>query len=195
MRTPAAESSNRQHEKTVVFIGSPDFAPNKFALDWILGKLAPQLEAIDPTITVTLVGKGTQHMEGVHRKNINALGFVPEEHLASLLQSCLCTISPIAHGTGIKIKVLESFAAGCPVFATTESLRGVEFMGISPKIEIDNPKETAEKIAAFANDPNGRETERANIRKVWTNHVARRKGELNRLIAEILGLKPEEKRE
>lgn len=173
-------------DKTLVFIGPIGFAPNKFAIDWIAQKLAPRLERIDPSITITIVGKGTDVIDNIATKNIKGLGIVSDEDLSTLLGGCVAFMCPVIHGSGIKTKVLESLAAGCPVFATKESLRGLEFLGIKPRIDIDNPEACAVEIAQFANNVNTQDVERAAIKRRWEQHIIQRKGQLARVITNML---------
>jgi glycosyltransferase involved in cell wall biosynthesis len=185
-RPPALPVADKQYEKQIVFIGSPGFSPNKFALEWIVKELAPRLERIDATITIALVGKGTQQIDGMNAKNIESMGFVSDEELALLLQSCLCVICPVVHGSGIKIKILEAFAAGCPVWATPQSLRGFEFMDVVPQLDIANPAAAAAGIAAFATHTAQQIEARAHVRARWDRHLTTRRGQLNRLVMDAL---------
>ncbi len=182
-------ASAAPREKNVVFVGSPGHSPNKFALEWIISRLAPELAALDPSITISLVGNGTQTMPGIDEaRNIRALGFVSEDRLALLLENCLCMISPVIHGSGIKTKIIDALNAGCPVLATEESLRGFEFMHFQPRIDIANPRACAEQIVALGSNSETQEAERINISRVWAEYRAWRAGRLRRIVTDALEL-------
>lgn len=95
-----------------------------------------------------------------------------------LLSQCLCMLSPVVHGSGLKIKVLEAFAAGAPVLATPLSLQGFGFMGQPPMLDLADPDAAVNRIAALAADPVAAASLRDQVRRAWSAHVAARHGAL-----------------
>lgn len=170
----------------VVFIGSPGFLPNKAALQWIIDYLSPSLLAIDPDISIVLVGKGTAALDAQHRPNIKHMGFVSDEDLAALLRDCLAVISPVVHGSGIKIKVLEAVIAGSPVLATAESLRGFEFLDVQPMIELDNPDIAARAIVQLKQMPEEQAKARHHISRQWEKYMQEHHSKLGSVILRLL---------
>lgn len=172
---------------TAVFIGSPSFAPNAFALRWLVEQFAPHLLRLDARVHVLLVGAGTEALDataaGSGPSNVQGLGFVTQERLEHLLRTCVAVLSPVVHGSGIKIKVLQSFAAGCPVFATEESLRGFEFMGVPPRLRLDDPQTGAAELVQFANSVEQQQSERAQVERAWRSYAALRRGRLVEAVA------------
>jgi glycosyltransferase involved in cell wall biosynthesis len=172
--------------REVIFVGSPTFSPNKFAIDWIINKLAVELFEVDPTISIVLVGKGTEEYSGRAPGNVVGRGFVSDQDLTALLQGCLALLSPVIHGSGIKIKILEAFAAGCPVLATENSLRGFEFMEIEPKIDLSCPTSVVHEVVSLANDENLRNERRRKIEESWKKYVGFRDGQLKNVISDVI---------
>jgi glycosyltransferase involved in cell wall biosynthesis len=88
------------------------------ALKWV--KLAA---AQLPGVTFLITGGVTKHprVEG----NLLFTGYVKD--FASHLRSADCLLCPIDHGGGTKIKLIESAAAGLPIVAFAESVRGTKF--------------------------------------------------------------------
>ncbi len=166
----------------VVFVGGAGFAPNKAALEWIINKLSPALLSQDPDISIMLVGKGTADLENAMQPNIKHMGFVSDEQLSDILRDCLAVISPVVHGGGIKIKVLEAAMAGSPIIATKESLRGFEFLNINPAIELNNPKATAIAIVNLKNSPDKQAALRAQIERAWSDYSGANKNQLSKQI-------------
>ena len=95
-----------------------------------------------------------------------------------LLGTCLCMLSPVVHGSGLKIKMLEAFAAGAPVMATPLSLQGFDFMGVEALLDLDRPEAAARHILALAQDPVAVETARTQVRDRWAAHSRQREGAL-----------------
>lgn len=170
----------------VVFVGGTGFAPNKAALEWIIGKLSPALAALAPDVSIRLVGKGTADLQDATQSNINHMGFVSDEQLSEILQDCLAVISPVVHGGGIKIKVLEAVMAGCPILATEESLRGFEFLNISPAIDLNRPEDTAKIIDHLKNVPEVQTAMRSQIQQSWNAYVDTNKNQFSKQILALL---------
>ncbi|MEG3084237.1 glycosyltransferase [Sphingomonas sp. PB2P12] len=175
---PAAAQDVERDSRRVLFIGSPGFPPNRAAIDWITHSLAPALLALDAPAIVTFIGKGTREHIGTPAANVETLGFVADDEMERLLGTCLCMLSPVVHGSGLKIKMLEAFAAGAPVMATPLSLQGFEFMGVPPLLDLDQPEAAARHIQTLTQDPAAVEAARTHVRDRWAEHSRRRDGAL-----------------
>jgi glycosyltransferase involved in cell wall biosynthesis len=168
---PAPQEHNEPFAPQFLFVGAPDFPPNAFAIRWICTTLAPQLYAKSPHILILLVGKGVEKLPWVNAPNIKPLGFVSEPELLRLLNSSAGIICPIAHGSGLKIKILEALSSGCPVFATEESMHGFEFMQIPPMLRLDDVEVTSSLMAQFAADLDWQRNVRKSIAEKWQKYV------------------------
>lgn len=165
------------YAQSVVFIGSPGHPPNAHAIDWILNDLAPALAQVAPHIQIALLGGKTDRLP-IHASNVKGYGFVSAADMQRMLASCICSISPVVRGRGIKVKVLDAMAAGCPVLATEESLRGFEQFGLPPAIRLDDPMAVAQAISRLAQSAPARQEARAHMRQAWTQFLAQRTGQL-----------------
>lgn len=174
---PVPQDIDRDSRR-VLFIGSPGFPPNRAAIDWITRSLAPALLALDAPAIVTFIGKGTRDHIGTPEANVETLGFVADDEMERLLGTCLCMLSPVVHGSGLKIKMLEAFAAGAPVMATPLSLQGFDFMGVDAALDLDRPEAAARHILALAQDPAAVEAARTQVRERWAAHSRQREGAL-----------------
>ena len=184
-REPAAAAS-----PYLVFIGSPSFFPNGYAVDWITKHLAPALLARLPALQIRLVGKGTDGIHPDRPSNVVGLGFVDDDQLHPLLRRSLGSLSPVVHGSGLKIKVLEAIAAGSAIFATASSLRGFGFMDLEPLLDIDDPAASADRICAVIGDPPRRAAYEARIVTNWQQYQRERRGGLATLVKHVAGAAP-----
>ena len=162
----------------LVFIGSPVFFANAFALEWLITRFAPLLRTAMPDVKIVLIGKGTDDLPAECPPNVVGLGFVDADELHRRLHYSCGMLSPVIHGSGIKIKVVEALAAGCPVFSTESSLRGYEFMDIEALIDIDDPAGTADRIGAIIGNPARLAAERQHIQTRWADYKRDRRGKL-----------------
>lgn len=170
-------------EAYFVFVGPLAFPPNGFAIEWLARRLGPILYKIAPEAKILLAGKGTENLPWAAGPNVQGLGYVSDDRLQELLGASIGLVSPVIHGSGIKIKVLEAVAAGCPVFATEESLRGYEFLQLSPLIDIHDVEKTAEILAAFCLDKTRQAQYRACIADKWRRYAAVRANRLQRHVS------------
>jgi glycosyltransferase involved in cell wall biosynthesis len=102
----------------VIFPATHRQTPILEALKWV------RLAAVRlPEVTFLITGAVVKRprVEG----NLLFTGFV--EDFASYLRSADCLLCPIDRGGGTKIKLLESAAAGLPIVAFAESVRGTMF--------------------------------------------------------------------
>jgi glycosyltransferase involved in cell wall biosynthesis len=167
---PAPQEHNEPFAPQFLFIGAPDFPPNAFAIRWICTTLAPQLYAKSPQVLILLAGKGVEKLPWAIAPNIKLLGFVSEPELLRLLKSSAGIICPIAHGSGLKIKILEALSSGCPVLATEESQHGFEFMQVQPMLWLDDVEMTSSLMAQFAADLDWQRKVRKSIGERWTKY-------------------------
>lgn len=174
------ESPVFDFSRSVVFIGSPSHPPNAHALNWIVERFAPALMRRDPSIQIALIGGGTERFTGAV-SNIQGLGFVSAGVVQSALKQCICSISPVVLGRGIKVKVLDALAAGCPVLATEQSLRGFELFGLSPAFNLGDPEALVGQIYDLL-EPARQRGARMRVAQLWAEFVSQRRGRLADLI-------------
>lgn len=177
----AAVFSEGAFANTIVFVGAPAHFPNAQAIDWILQQFAPVLAHVAPHLRIALVGAGTDALS--LPANVQGHGFVSADQMALMLDQGLCSISPVVHGRGIKVKVLESIAAGCPVFATAQSLRGFDAFAIEPQLHLDRPDDLAQKLLALSQSPRMRQALRTGIQARWQTFLADRHQKLATLVS------------
>lgn len=129
----ASEALNRKpgagdRKRSVVFWGNLDFPPNWTAVDYFNREVfLPHLAARN--VEWHIIGKGAD--ESIHKLAQHPLihlhGFV--EDLFEEISSHGVMVNPMVEGSGLKNKVLESFACRLPVVSTT---MGIEAVGARP---------------------------------------------------------------
>jgi glycosyltransferase involved in cell wall biosynthesis len=128
----------------VLFPGSLDFAQNYFAMKWFAEQVQPKISN-SKALRVVVTGKCSEksRRDFLGHELIQLVGEVSREELDRLFSSCVCVISPIISGTGIKIKILEATQRGVPVVATAASAKGIK-----SELCFKAPEDTAESYAA-----------------------------------------------
>ncbi len=126
----------------IAFVGSAH-ASNAEGLHWFLDAVWPALRGEWPDLRLHLYGRGVEQILRAQDRAdaaLHVVGAVPD--LVDALTAHRLTIAPMRQGGGIRIKVLDSFAAGTPAVATPLGAAGLDWPQSLPP--------PAETPAAFA---------------------------------------------
>lgn len=139
------------------YLGNGDYPGNRKSLLFVGAANAENIEGLNSfveNVFVPLVVKGMEcrlfvaGSVGKHlrqeRMEIIRLGEV--EDLAEAYRMADLTVSPINVGTGLKIKIIESFAYGVPVIGTSHSLAGVPPVFRECQLAVDSDREFREQM-------------------------------------------------
>jgi glycosyltransferase involved in cell wall biosynthesis len=117
----------------LLFVGNYEYAPNVDAALRLATEIFPQVQARIPGVRLWLVGNAPppellalQENKGLNpiaRTNVRVTGRVPD--VRPYLARAGVFVSPLRLGAGIKNKVLEALAMGCPVVGTPLSMDGI----------------------------------------------------------------------
>jgi glycosyltransferase involved in cell wall biosynthesis len=156
--------------KIVFFHGSLGWKPNLEAAQTIIESIAPRFRSGNQKLIFLIAGPYPSERLLAKAKqvsNVKVLGYVPniEEYICA---ADLC-IAPLNTGSGTKIKILEYFAAGKPVVATSKAIEG---MNVRDGEEAWICKDTDEE---FINT----------IRDVFSSHTRQKMGERAKEFAEF----------
>jgi glycosyltransferase involved in cell wall biosynthesis len=117
--------------KEVGYVGSLAWRPNAQGLDWVCGDVWPLVRAAAPGLTLSIVGSGLPEgpsgpvvPSAWQVAGVKTLGFVPE--LAPHEARWSAMVAPVFGGSGVRIKLLESFRAGVPVVTTPDGAAGLD---------------------------------------------------------------------
>lgn len=110
---------------TLGFLGWFAHHPNTDAARTLLNDIFPKILKENKNINLILAGKDLPKELEVLCKNINItyIGFV--ENLEDFFNQTDIFIAPLNYGAGIKIKVLQALAYGCPVITTSIGFEGI----------------------------------------------------------------------
>ncbi len=146
----AEERSNQ-----LIFNGALTFNLNYEAMHYFLTEIFPLLRQTDPALKLLITG----HTEGValaqltqgNHQNILFTGYVAD--LATLVAQSKVCIAPLLRGGGTRLKILEAFALGTPVVATTKGAEGLEAQSEEHLLIANTPSEFVQAILRLQRDP------------------------------------------
>jgi glycosyltransferase involved in cell wall biosynthesis len=146
----AAERTNR-----LVFNGALTFKLNFEAMRYFLNEVFPLVRKADPTMEVWITGKHDGVDLAALLKN-GSDGIVFTGYLDDLrpviAQSAEC-IAPLLQGGGTRLKILEAFALGTPVVATSKGAEGLQARSGTHLLIADTPQEFAAAILKLKKEP------------------------------------------
>jgi GT2 family glycosyltransferase/glycosyltransferase involved in cell wall biosynthesis len=139
--------------RTALFIGNFQHLPNIEALRFLVRQMLPRLRQACPGAELVVAGaEANAEVEALVRaEGVRYLGRVAEIR-EPLTRYCVF-VCPIFAGSGVRVKILEAFAAGIPVISTP---LGAEGLGCQDGRELLLARDASEFAAAtmgLFNDP------------------------------------------
>ena len=114
-------------DPTVVLTARFDYPPNAIAARFLVEEVLPQLWERLPSARLQLVGSDPTSFvraAAAEERRIEVTGPVPE--VTPFLARAFAVAVPLFQGGGTRLKVLEAFAAGTPVVATSKAVEGLD---------------------------------------------------------------------
>jgi GT2 family glycosyltransferase len=110
---------------TMLFVGSFRHDPNRAALDWFVHKVLPLIVARQPRARLVVVGSDPPpaHTYADYAANLEMPGAVSD--IREPLGRFAVFVCPVLSGSGVRVKLLEAFAAGIPVVSTALGAEGL----------------------------------------------------------------------
>jgi GT2 family glycosyltransferase len=109
---------------TLLFLGSFRHLPNVEALNWFVKEVFPKIRAGEPRAKLIVIGSDPPPRHSLRgADSIELIGFV--EDIRRPLSQYSVFVCPILSGSGVRVKLLEAFAAGIPVVSTHLGAEGL----------------------------------------------------------------------
>lgn len=136
-----------------VCVGGTNWFPNRDGLEWFHREVLPELRALGERGVVTWVGRCTAAdrerfggPDGVVFTN-----YVPD--VRPYLQHAACFIAPLRVGGGTRLKILDAWACGSAVVATSQASEGLVRIDGGNILVADEPRAFAQAMQRVLSDP------------------------------------------
>ena len=137
--------------KDIMFVGGFGHTPNIDAMLWFVKEVFPK---IDKSIGLKFYIAGsnaTPEIKKLASENIIIKGFVTDEELSQMYNSCRMVVVPLRYGAGIKGKNVEAMKFGVPIVTTSVGAEGIDGIESVASV-IDSVDEMAKEISRLYND-------------------------------------------
>jgi glycosyltransferase involved in cell wall biosynthesis len=138
---------------TMLFIGSFRHDPNRVAMDWFVHEVMPLILARQPAARLIVAGSDPPpaHAYPDFAGALEMLGYV--EDVRQPLARFAVFVCPILSGSGVRVKLLEAFAAGIPAVSTRVGAEGLARKDGEFCLLADDPRGFAGRVLSLFEDP------------------------------------------
>jgi glycosyltransferase involved in cell wall biosynthesis len=140
--------------RTVLFLGSYRWPPNRDAVRWLLDAIWPRVREARRDARLVLAGNDPRHeMPSLSdpARGVEGRGFV--ESSSDTMREATLTVVPIRFGSGFRVKIIESLANDRAVVTTTAGLEGLDFSHGEHLVVADDADAFASEVVRLLRDP------------------------------------------
>lgn len=132
-------------------LGSFDWRPNRDGATWLLGQVWPHLRELSTGGVLHLVGPGSDSLPDGADPRVVRHGRVPSA--AALYYPRAVALVPVRAGSGVKLRIVEAWAAGVPVVTTPVGAEGLGAIDGDDVLVAGSASEFAAAAERAATDP------------------------------------------
>jgi GT2 family glycosyltransferase/glycosyltransferase involved in cell wall biosynthesis len=145
-------SSDGREPFTMLFLGSFRHLPNQVALQWFVSNVLPKVRHACPHARLIVVGSEMPPNRALASSAaIEVRGRVDDAR--EPLSRYAAFVCPVLSGSGVRVKLLEAFAAGIPAVSTPLGAEGIAHTDGDVCLLAANPQEFARRIVELFTDP------------------------------------------
>jgi O-antigen biosynthesis protein len=150
---------------TMLFVGNFRHSPNQAALAWFVREALPKVRECRPQTRLIVVGAQAPagFRESFEEPAVEFLGAVGD--IRDVMARYAVFLAPILSGSGVRVKLLEAFAAGIPVVSTSIGAEGLTKQSGDIAWIADDPEGFATAVLRLLEDPQAASALAARARK------------------------------
>lgn len=152
-------STEELNEPSIVFTGSMQSIVSCDAAMLLIQTIMPMVWDKFPTANLYIVGASPPdkiRAAAAQDSRVNVTGFVDD--LASFLRSASIYVCPLRLGSGMRTRMVEALASGCPVVSTQSGLNGLKTdVPKVPWLRRESPSEIGASIVQLLENESERE--------------------------------------
>lgn len=135
----------------LIYNGALTYGPNRDAVRWFASAILPKIAARVPEAHLLVTGRyGEGDADGLDPARVRLTDFLPDLR-PTLAESAVCVV-PLLGGGGTRLKILEAWAAGVPVVATTVGAAGLDGIDGTHLLLRDDADAFADAVVSLLTD-------------------------------------------
>lgn len=144
-------------DELMVFTGGLDWFPNRAGVEWFASNVLPRLRASAPRAKLIVVGvrPAESVVSRLGPRGVEFTGVV--EDVRPHVGRAGIVVVPLGIASGTRLKILEAWAMGKAVVATSIGAEGLPVRDNQNIAIVDDPAAFAERALALLRDPGARE--------------------------------------
>jgi glycosyltransferase involved in cell wall biosynthesis len=151
---PDSSSPGYETRHDVLFFGGFLAGPgsaNEDAVLQVVEEIMPRLWKHDPGLKLHVVGADvTPAVRSLQSDLVNVVGYVADPR--AWLDRTLVHVAPMRFGSGLKLRFVETIAAGQPLVTSEVGAEGLGLGGLTPSLVSDDPAEQASLVWDLVSD-------------------------------------------
>lgn len=136
----------------LLFLGALRWFPNVQAALGLTQEIWPLVRRLFPAATLTIAGHDAPPVLTEWAAACAATLIVDPPDPGSLMPGRILAV-PLRFGGGTRLKILEAFAAGCPVISSGKGAEGLDAEPDTHYLLADTPRQFAVQLARLCSDP------------------------------------------
>jgi GT2 family glycosyltransferase len=145
---PLADPPGFEERTDLIFFGGflgGAASPNADSLSYLVNEVMPRFWEKHPNVGLTVIGADMDDpVRGLEGPNVRIVGYVDDP--AEWLSRARLHVNPMRFGSGVKLKFLDSLAAGLPFVTTTIGAEGLALGEVRSSLVADDPAGLARLI-------------------------------------------------
>jgi glycosyltransferase involved in cell wall biosynthesis len=145
LETFAPRRHDYSHNKTLLFTGNMDYAPNVDAVIHFTETILPLIKTKHPDVRFVIAGqRPVPKVQALANDHVEVTGFIKD--LAVTYNDASVVVAPLRFGAGTQNKVLEAMAMGVPVVCSHIGFGGLGIASGEGAIMQTDPEKFAESV-------------------------------------------------
>ncbi len=152
IQTTAFDKTPLPDEPEVLFVGSFNHLPNIQAVKWLITEIWPVLKKRIPLAHLTIIGRNPSDEIIKLAKSARVSLFADVPDVQPYYKQARVVIVPIKTGGGIRMKILEAFAAARPIVTTQIGAEGLPIVPNEHALFANSVEEIIEALSRVLTD-------------------------------------------
>lgn len=149
-----SEGRSERVSNQLLFTGVMDYPPNHDAMMYFVEQILPRIRQEIPETSLVIAGRNPLSALQSHVQQcgcVQITGYVDD--MRPYFETSSVYIAPLRSGAGMKNKVLEAWAMGLPVVATSVSCSGIAVDPGRNILMADSPEEFSKQVIGLLRNP------------------------------------------